>query len=87
LTAAITSPACDVVGFRRTRGVVLRLARRRFAATVSGLALVGGSASLVLFDFSWESWLTDGFGLVLGATGVALVVAGLGGGRPDWVDP
>jgi len=37
-------------------------------------------------DFSWESWLTDGLGLVLGGTGVALVMIGISGPRPDWVD-
>jgi hypothetical protein len=41
----------------------------------------------VVGDYSWENAFTDGAGLVAGATGVALVLAGLGGRRGDWVDP
>ena len=76
-----------MVGYRRARGVVLRLAHARVAATVSGLTLTICSAVLMTFDFAWESWLTDGLGLVLGATGVALIAMGLGGRQPDWSDP
>jgi hypothetical protein len=31
--------------------------------------------------------VTDGFGLVIGATGVAFLLAGIGGRRPDWIEP
>lgn len=76
-----------MVGYRRARGAVLRLAHARLAATMSGLALAGSSALLLVVDFAWESWFTDGLGLVLGATGVALIAMGLGGRQPDWIDP
>ena len=72
--------------FRRARGTLLRLARARPAAVIVGVTLTAGSASLMFGDFSWESWLTDGLGLVLGGTGVALVMIGISGPRPDWVD-
>jgi hypothetical protein len=32
------------------------------------------------------AWWLDGLGLVVGATGVALVWAGLTGAKPDWID-
>ena len=73
--------------FRRARGTLLRLTRARPAAVIVGVTLATGAAVLMLGDYSWESWLTDGLGLVLGGTGVALVVIGIGGQRPDWVDP
>ena len=72
--------------FRRARGTLLRLALARPAAVIVGVALATGSATLMFGDFSWESWLTDGLGLVLGGTGVALVMIGISGPRPDWVD-
>jgi hypothetical protein len=56
-------------------------------AVIVGATLVTGSAVLVLGDFLWESWLTDGLGLVLGGTGIALVMIGISGQRPDWIDP
>ena len=72
---------------RRVRGSVLRLARRRPAGLAAGAALLLPSAAVAVVDFPWESWFTDGLGLVALATGAALVVAALGGRRPDWVDP
>jgi len=32
-----------------------------------------------MFDFNWETWLSDGFGLVIGASGVSLLIVALGG--------
>ncbi len=66
---------------------MLRLARSRPVGTAAGAALLLPSAAVAVADFPWESWLTDGLGLVALATGAALVVAALGGRRPDWVDP
>lgn len=73
--------------FRRARGSLLRLTRARPIAIMFGLILATGAALLMVGDYSWESWLTDGLGLVIGATGIALLVIGLGGQRPDWIDP
>jgi len=71
---------------RRVRGALLRLAFNRAAAFALGLVCAGGAAWLAIIDASWESWLSDGLGLVAGATGAALVVVALGGRRPDWVE-
>lgn len=74
------------VWYRRARGIVLRLVRAPVTAVATGVALAAASGCLLTFDLTWESWVTDGLGLVLGGTGVALIVAGLGGRRPDWID-
>ena len=42
---------------------------------------------LFLGDYRWETPVTDGLQLILGATGAALLFAGIGGRRPDWIDP
>ncbi len=72
---------------RRTRGALLRLALSRPAAVVVGLSLVLPAVATATRDYSWESWVTDGLGLILGATGAALAFTGFAGRRPDWVDP
>ena len=72
---------------RRVRGRVLRLVRNRPAASVVGGLLLALAFILLAGDYTWETWITDGLGLVMGATGVALVVGSFGGQRPDWIDP
>lgn len=72
---------------RRVRGALLRLAFDRRVAVAAGLALVAPAAWLRWADHGWESWLSDGLGLLCGATGAALVAFALGGRRPDWIDP
>jgi hypothetical protein len=72
---------------KRLRGSVLRFALKRPAAITFGLILLVPSASLWMQDLPWESPSTDGIGLILGATGVAFLLAGIGGRRPDWIEP
>lgn len=72
---------------RRLRGWLLRLAFRRRAASVAGVAFAAVAGALLAGEYAWESWITDGLTLVLLATGVALVATGLAGRRPDWIDP
>ena len=69
---------------RRLRGGLLRLAFNRPAALVSGLVSAAGAVWLAAIDAPWESWVSDGIGLVAGATGAALILVALGGRRPDW---
>ena len=73
--------------FRRLRGVLLRLARNRRLAVFSGITFLAPALVLFVFDYRWETWLTDGYSLVTGATGLALLKIGLDGKQPDWLDP
>ena len=70
---------------RRARGAILRLVRRRPLAIAVGVAMVTPAAWLQVSGRS-VAWWVDGMGLVLGATGAALMWAGLTGPRPDWID-
>jgi hypothetical protein len=72
---------------KRLRGSLLRLVLKRPVAIVLGLALAAPSAWLLLQDLPWETPVTDGLGLVIGATGVAFLLTGIGGRRPDWIEP
>jgi hypothetical protein len=70
---------------KRLRGVLLRLVLRRPVAIALGLTLLLPAAWLLVQDLPWETPATDGLGLIVGATGAALVFAGIGGRRPDWL--
>lgn len=72
---------------RRLRGWFIRLALNRVVSVLLGLALLAPAAWLFFRDYPWEGPVTDGLQLVLGATGAALLFAGLGGRRPDWIEP
>jgi hypothetical protein len=72
---------------RRLRGRVMRLVLNRTASIVTGLLLLIPAVWLFAGDYPWETPATDGLQLVLGATGAALLFAGLGGRRPDWIEP
>ena len=72
---------------KRLRGSLLRFVLKRPAAITLGVLLVVPSLSLLVQDLPWETPATDGLGLVLGATGVAFLLAGIGGRRPDWIEP
>ena len=71
---------------RRARGLLLRLTRARVAAGGVGIVLIDSSFVLLQYEFSWESWVSDGFGLVTGGTGMALVITAISGRQPDWVE-
>ena len=71
---------------RRLRGRLLRLILRRPAAITLGLCLLAPAVYVTVVDLPWESGATEGAALILGATGAALVLAGIGGRRPDWVE-
>ena len=71
---------------KRLRGSILRFVLKRPAAITLGLLLLAPSVWLLVQDLQWESPATDGIGLILGATGAAFLLAGIGGRRPDWVD-
>jgi hypothetical protein len=70
---------------RRTRGMILRLVRRRALAIMVGLALAlpAGWVELGGRDRVW--WM-EGLALIVGATGLAIFWTGLTGASPDWVD-
>jgi len=70
---------------RRVRGFILRFVRRRGVAIAVGAALAAPAAWIELSGRS-DSWWIDGLSLIVGATGVALLWAGLTGAKPDWID-
>jgi hypothetical protein len=75
-----------VFSLKRARGWLLRLVLRRTASIVLGLLLLAPAIYLMLGDYAWETPATDGIGLILGGTGAALLLTGLGGRRPDWIE-
>ena len=69
---------------RRVRGALLRFTRQRVPAVLLGLIL---AAPALWLEFGQDVPLwAGGLGLVLGATGIALIWTGLVGLRPDWID-
>ena len=73
------------MAMRRVRGLLLRLARRRRLAIAVGV-MCAAPAAWLEFNGGFGAWWLDGLGLVVGATGVALLWTGLTGARPDWID-
>ena len=71
---------------RRLRGLFIRLVLNRRVSIALGLLLLTPAVWLFIGDYRWETPVTDGLQLVLGATGAALLLAGIGGRRPDWID-
>ena len=69
----------------RTRGVVLRLVRRRGLAIVVGAALAVPAAWVELSG-RFGSWWIEGLALIVGATGIAILWTGLTGISPDWTE-
>ena len=75
--------------FRRARGALLRLVRRRVVAVAVGVAIAGPAAWLEWLELSgrYDAWWIDGLSLILAATGLALIWTGVFGSTPDWIDP
>ena len=71
---------------RRLRGWVLRLVLNRPVSIILGLLLLAPALWMFFGEYAWETPATDGLGLILGATGAALLFAGIGGRRPDWIE-
>jgi hypothetical protein len=71
---------------RRLRGWLIRLALNRSVSIALGLILLTPAVWMLAGDYAWETPATDGLGLIVGATGAALLLAGIGGRRPDWID-
>lgn len=69
---------------RRLRGAVLRLAFRRQSAFFVGAVCFGAAVWFAVGDYGWESRLSDGLVMIVGATGVALLLMGLSGRQSDW---
>ena len=69
----------------RIRGTLLRLARRRRLAITVGLLLIV-PAAWVEFTTQNLPWWASGLALVGGATGLAILLIGVSGATPDWVE-
>jgi hypothetical protein len=69
----------------RTRGMVLRLVRRRGLAIAVGAALAV-PAAWVEFSGRFGAWWVEGLALIVGATGLAILWTGLTGINPDWTE-
>lgn len=72
---------------RRARGWLVRAVLKRTTAIMFGAMLSLPALGLWWRDYSWETWYTDGLVLIVGATGMALILAGIGGRRADWIEP
>ena len=72
---------------KRARGWLVRAVLNRTTAIVIGAILSLPAIWLWWGDYSWETWYTDGLAFMAGGTGIALILAGIGGRRPDWIEP
>jgi hypothetical protein len=75
-----------MASWRRLRGALLRAVFHRASAAAAGTIGVALAAVAWIGEFAWESWLTDGAALVVGATGAAFLLAALSGRRGDWIE-
>ena len=73
------------MAYRRVRGALLRLVRRRGLSMTIGAAMAA-PAAWVEFSGRYSSWWIEGAALILGATGLALFWTGLTGLSPDWIE-
>jgi hypothetical protein len=84
---ALNSRGAPAIRTKRVRGWLIRLVLNRRLSIALGILLLAPAVWLFVGDYRWETPVTDGLQLVLGATGAALLFAGIGGRRPDWVEP
>ena len=71
--------------FRRARGLLLRVVRRRVLASLVGIALVVPAAWIEVSGRS-DAWWVEGLALIGAATGLALLWTGVNGTSPDWIE-
>jgi hypothetical protein len=71
---------------KRLRGWLLRLVLKRTVSISLGIALLAPATWVFFGNYKWETPATDGLTLIVGATGAALLLAGIGGRRPDWIE-
>ena len=69
---------------RRLRGVLLRLVFHRPMAFCAGTLFLSAAVWISWGEYCWEDSLSDGLSMLMGATGVALILMALGGRQPDW---
>ena len=72
-------------GLGRVRGALLRMVRRRWLSILLGLLLAAPGAWIEIAALRVPSWV-EALSVVAGASGFALLWAGLRGPRPDWID-
>ena len=72
------------MGSRRLRGLVLRLAYHQKISLMCGVVCLAVAFWLATNDYSWEGSFSSGFGMIIGATGMALGFMALSGRQPDW---
>jgi MFS superfamily sulfate permease-like transporter len=70
---------------RRLRGAILRLVLRRWPAIVVGSLLLAPAIAMPWTQPRWPRPV-EALAWIAGATGIALILAGLGGRQPDWDD-
>ena len=51
---------------------------------MAGTGCIGIAVWAAAGEYRWESALSDGLAMIVGATGVALVLIAIGGRQPDW---
>jgi hypothetical protein len=74
------------LSFARLRGLLLRLVRQRALAFIVGL-LLAAPAAWIEFSGRFDQWWAQGFALIAGATGVAMIWMSVAGRKQDWIDP
>ena len=66
---------------------MLRMVHRRLAAVTAGGVLVACAFVVRRLHLLGDGAVEQGLVFVIGASGVAFLLAGIGGRRADWVEP